>query len=464
MNYQNTLNYLYSQLPMFTRDGPSAFKKDLTNTLELCKRLGDPQHQFKSVHVGGTNGKGSTSHMLAAVLQTAGYKTGLYTSPHLRDFRERIRINGEMITEQYVIDFVEQHRADFEDIKPSFFEMTVGMAFDAFAREKVDIAIVEVGLGGRLDSTNIITPLLSVITNIGWDHTNMLGNTLQLIASEKAGIIKPGIPVIIGEYQSEVADVFMNKAKSENAPISFASEQWDILESEGESRKSEVGSRKSEVGSQKSEEIQEHLDFRIQKKGEPLTTQYSPLTTHHSPLTTHYLRLDLPGTYQLKNVKAVLSAVEGLRKQGFTITDDHIRTALSQVKKLTGLHGRWEILSHHPLTICDTGHNPEGITEVLKNIENIPYNHLHFVMGVVNDKDISKILAMLPQNAIYYFCRPDIPRGLEAESLKLEAKSFGLYGDTYPSVKAALQAAQSNAGDNDLVFVGGSTFVVAEII
>jgi dihydrofolate synthase/folylpolyglutamate synthase len=450
MDYKTTLNYLYSQLPMFTRDGPSAFKKDLTNTLELCKRLGDPQHQFKSVHVGGTNGKGSTSHILAAVLQTAGYKTGLYTSPHLRDFRERIRINGEMITEQHVIDFVGLHRSDFEDIKPSFFEMTVGMAFDAFAREKVDIAIIEVGLGGRLDSTNIITPLISVITNIGWDHTNMLGNTLQLIAGEKAGIIKPGIPVIVGEYQSEVADVFMNKAKSENAPISFASEEWDILESEG-------GSRKSEIESLKSEEIQEHLDFRIQKKGEQSTT-------HHSPLTTHYLRLDLPGTYQLKNVKAVLSAVEELRKQGFIITDDHIRTALSQVKKLTGLHGRWEILNHDPLTICDTGHNPEGIAEVLKNIENIPYNHLHFVMGVVNDKDISKILAMLPKNAAYYFCRPDIPRGLDAESLRLEAKSFGLYGNTYPSVKAALQAAQNNAGKNDLVFVGGSTFVVAEII
>lgn len=443
MNYKEILNYLYSQLPMFTRDGPSAFKKDLTNTLELCKRLGDPQQQFKSVHVGGTNGKGSTSHILAAVLQTAGYKTGLYTSPHLRDFRERIRINGQMITEQHVIDFVGLHRSDFEDIKPSFFEMTVGMAFDAFAREKVDIAIIEVGLGGRLDSTNIITPLISVITNIGWDHTNMLGNTLQLIAGEKAGIIKPGIPVIVGEYQSEVADVFINKAKSENAPISFASQEWDIVDSEGESRTSEVRSRNSE-------EIHQYLDFKISRKD--------------SGLRTLDLRLDLPGTYQLKNVKAVLSVVEGLRKQGFIITDDHIRTALSQVKKLTGLHGRWEILSHDPLTICDTGHNPEGISEVLKNIENIPYDHLHFVMGVVNDKDISKILAMLPKSATYYFCRPDIPRGLDAESLKLEAKSFGLYGDAYPSVKAALGAAQNNAGKNDLVFVGGSTFVVAEIV
>jgi dihydrofolate synthase/folylpolyglutamate synthase len=435
MNYQQTLDYLYSQLPMFTRDGPSAFKKDLTNTIELCKRLGDPQNQFKSVHVGGTNGKGSTSHMLAAILQTAGYKTGLYTSPHLRDFRERIRINGEMLSEQEVVSFVERHRIDFEDIKPSFFEMTVAMAFDAFAREKVDIAIIEVGLGGRLDSTNIITPLISVITNIGWDHMNMLGDTLQLIAIEKAGIIKHGIPIIVGEYQSEIADVFVDKAGMENAPISFASENWNIL--------------RLEIGGQTSEEIKEYLDFNIKKI---------------SSATTYHLSLDLPGTYQLKNVKTVLSAVDELRKQEFKISDQHIKQALSEVKKLTGLHGRWEILNHHPLTICDTGHNPEGITEVLKNIEGIPYNHLHFVMGVVNDKDISKILAMLPKDALYYFCKPDIPRGLEAESLKQKAENFGLYGEVYLSVKEALSSAQENAGENDLIFIGGSTFVVAEVV
>jgi len=442
MDYQTTLNYLYSQLPMFTRDGPSAFKKDLTNTIELCKRLGDPQLKFKTVHIAGTNGKGSTSHMLAAILQTAGYKTGLYTSPHLKDFRERIRINGEMIPEQHVIDFVEQHKTDFEDIKPSFFEMTVGMAFDAFAREKVAIAVIEVGLGGRLDSTNIITPLLSVITNIGWDHVNMLGNTLQLIAGEKAGVIKPCIPVIIGEHQPEVADVFINKAKLENAPFSFASDEWNI-EVKGERIKAKA--------------TEEHLDFKITKIN-------SLLSTHHSPLTTHYLQLDLPGTYQLKNVKTVLSAVEGLIEQGYVITDEHIRVALGHVKTLTGLHGRWEVLSHHPLTICDTGHNPEGIAEVLKNIEGVTYHQLHFVMGVVNDKDISKILAMLPKNAIYYFCKPNIPRGLAAESLKLNAESFGLNGEVYSSVKTALQAAQSHAGENDLVFIGGSTFVVAEIV
>jgi dihydrofolate synthase/folylpolyglutamate synthase len=436
MDYTTTLDYLYSQLPMFTRDGPSAFKKDLTNTIELCKRLDNPQDKFKSVHIAGTNGKGSTSHMLAAILQTAGYKTGLYTSPHLKDFRERIRINGEMISEQDVIDFVEKHSADFEEIKPSFFEMTVAMAFDVFAKQKVDVAIVEVGLGGRLDSTNIITPLLSVITNIGWDHVNMLGDTLQLIAGEKAGIIKPDIPVIIGEYQPDVADVFLNKATEKNAPVSFASEEWDVL--------------KSEAGSLKSEVIQDYIDFQIAKKDSGLKTQD--------------LRLDLPGTYQLKNVKTVLSTVDGLRKQGFVITDEHIKTALKQVKKLTGLYGRWEVLSHHPLTICDTGHNPEGIAEVLKNIENVPYDKLHFVIGVVNDKDISKILAMLPKNALYYFCKPNIPRGLDANSLKQQAASFGLQGKNYPSVKAAFSAAQTNAGKNDLVFIGGSTFVVAEII
>ena len=436
MDYQHTLDYLYSQLPMFTRDGPSAFKKDLTNTLELCKRLDNPHKKFKSIHIGGTNGKGSTSHMLAAILQTAGYKTGLYTSPHLRDFRERIRINGKMISEDYVINFVEQHQKDFADIQPSFFETTVAMAFDTFAKEKVDIAIVEVGLGGRLDSTNVITPLLSVITNIGWDHMNMLGNTLQLIAGEKAGIIKQNVPVIIGEYQPEVADVFISKAEAEKATISFASEKWDIL-------KSEVGSRKSEV-------MSDYLEFKIQKKDSGL-----------KPLG---LRLDLPGSYQLKNVKAVLSAVEELRRQSFTISDEHIATALMQVKKLTGLRGRWEILNHHPLTICDTGHNPEGIAEVLKNIGHVAYNHLHFVMGVVNDKDISKILTMLPAQATYYFCKPDILRGLDAENLKQQAEKYNLHGENYASVKAALNAAQNNAGKTDLIFIGGSTFVVAEIV
>ncbi|SHN09136.1 bifunctional folylpolyglutamate synthase/dihydrofolate synthase [Mucilaginibacter sp. OK098] len=438
MNYSQTIQYLYSQLPLFTRDGASAYKADLTNTIALMDKVDNPQHKFKSVHVGGTNGKGSTSHMLAAILQTAGYKTGLYTSPHLKDFRERIRINGQMISERVVIDFVETHRSDFDEIQPSFFEMTVALAFDIFAKEKVDIAIIEVGLGGRLDSTNIITPLLSVITNIGWDHMNILGDTLQLIAAEKAGIIKPGVPVIVGEHQEEVAAIFIDKANTSEAKIIFASEVW-----------------RSVVRDQRlDKDINEFLEVEVERNS--LTSNLQPLISN--------LRLDLTGSYQLKNIKTVLCAVEELRLQGFIITDAHLTSALSQVKTLTGLHGRWEVLSRHPLTICDTGHNPEGMQEVLQNIAAVAYNKLHFVLGVVNDKDISKILTILPTNARYYFCKPDIPRGLDAQSLWLKAEGFGLHGAAHSSVKAALEAAQQAAGESDLVFVGGSTFVVAEVV
>lgn len=438
MNYEQTLQYLYTQLPMFTRDGASAFKKDLTNTLELCRRLDNPQHKFRSVHVGGTNGKGSTSHMLAAILQTAGYKTGLYTSPHLKDFRERIRINGQMISQQTVVDFVEDHRADFDEIAPSFFEMTVALAFDVFAKEKVDIAVIEVGLGGRLDSTNVITPLLSVITNIGWDHMNMLGDTLQLIAGEKAGIIKQGIPVIIGEQQPEVSNVFIDKAAQTNSNIRFASEEWVV--SSPEVGKSESPKEKAGL-----------LEIAIQK----ISSGLSDFRT---------FRLDLTGSYQLKNVKTVLSAVDELRERGFVITGEHLKTALRQVKNLTGLHGRWETLSHNPLTICDTGHNPDGIEEVMKNIASVKYNHLHMVIGMVNDKDTGKVLSLLPKDATYYFSKPDIPRGLSAESMKAQAQAHGLIGEAYLSVKEALLSAQKNAANDDLVFVGGSTFVVAEVV
>ncbi|MCR8561431.1 bifunctional folylpolyglutamate synthase/dihydrofolate synthase [Mucilaginibacter sp. BJC16-A38] len=445
MNYQQTIQYLYSQLPLFTRDGASAYKEDLTNTIALLDKVDNPQHKFKSVHVAGTNGKGSTSHMLAAILQTAGYKTGLYTSPHLKDFRERIRINGQMISEQQVIDFVEQHTADFDEIRPSFFEMTVALAFEIFAKEEVDIAIIEVGLGGRLDSTNVITPLLSIITNIGWDHMNILGDTLRLIAGEKAGIIKPRIPVIIGEYQEEITDVFINKAASCASNITFASEDL----------KSEVLSPEPEVKSLiKSNKVNEFVNVRISPSSQ----------TQDSRLKTQDLKLDLTGSYQLKNIKTVICAVDELRSQGFKITDEHLKTALSQVKTLTGLHGRWEILSRNPLTICDTGHNPEGMDEVLQNIAAVPYKKLHFVIGVVNDKDVSKILTILPTNARYYFCKPDIPRGLDAKSLWLKAEGFGLHGEVYESVAKALEAAQQNAEENDLVFVGGSTFVVAEVV
>lgn len=443
MNYQKTLDYLYTQLPMFTRVGASAFKKDLTNTIALCNKLDNPQHKFKSIHVGGTNGKGSTSHMLAAVLQTAGYKTGLYTSPHLKDFRERIRINGQMISEQEVVDFVAGHQANFEEIEPSFFEMTVAMAFDAFARHQVDIAIIEVGLGGRLDSTNIITPLFSIITNIGWDHMNLLGNTLPEIAGEKAGIIKSGIPVIIGEYQPEVAPVFIGKANQEQANLIFASASWEI--------------EKQETGHNN----QDGAAIRILASRTLNDAPYTALPVPKAPLQ---LTLDLTGTYQLKNVKTVLSAVEELNLQGFFISNEQLANALAQVKSLTGLQGRWQTLSTNPLTICDTGHNPDGMEEVLKNIASVAYQHLHFVIGMVNDKDITKVLSMLPTDATYYFCKPDIPRGLEASSLQQQAIALGLQGDTYPSVPDALKAAQSKAGENDLVFAGGSTFVVAEIV
>ncbi len=445
---------------MFTRDGASAYKANLDNTIELCKRLGNPQDKFKSVHVGGTNGKGSTSHMLAAILQTAGYRTGLYTSPHLKDFRERIRINGQMINEQSVIDFVADHRTDFEEIAPSFFEMTVGLAFDIFAKEQVDIAIIEVGLGGRLDSTNIITPLLSIVTNIGWDHMNLLGNTLPLIAGEKAGIIKHNIPVIIGENQPETAQIFIDKAAAVGTEIVFAS---DLFESESR----EVGKSESQ-NDRKSEDVEvektrNFLELSLKKKTISVDSPNSNLSDFPTSGLSD-LKLDLTGSYQLKNVKTVLTAVDELRQQGFNISDNDIRNALSQVKTLTGLHGRWETLSTNPLTICDTGHNPDGIQEVLKNIAAVNYQHLHFVIGMVNDKDITKVLSMLPADATYYFCKPDIPRGLEAESLRLKAEAVDLHGAAYPSVKEALQAAQSNAGDSDLVFVGGSTFVVAEVV
>ncbi|GAA4089100.1 folylpolyglutamate synthase/dihydrofolate synthase family protein [Mucilaginibacter panaciglaebae] len=426
MTYQETIDYLYMQLPMFTRVGASAFKASLDNTIALCHRLDNPQNKFKSIHIAGTNGKGSTSHMLAAILQTAGYKTGLYTSPHLKDFRERVRINGQMIGQQTVIDFVAHHQQDFEQIQPSFFEMTVALAFDYFAKEQVDVAVIETGLGGRLDSTNIITPLLSVITNIGWDHMNILGDTLPQIAGEKAGIIKPHIPVIIGERQIEVAEVFIHKAQEQNAPISFASDL-----------------------------------YRITVKGTDNDLTEVELSSSNQALT---VQLDLTGSYQFKNIKTVLATVNQLRSQGFIITDDHIKTALRQVKTLTGLHGRWETLSTSPLTICDTGHNPDGIREVLENIVKVKYKQLHFVIGMVNDKDGAKVLSMLPKEAIYYFCKPDIPRGLEAETLQAQALEFGLQGNVYSSVKAALAAAQSVAQPEDLVFIGGSTFVVAEVV
>ncbi len=426
MTYQQTLDYLYAKLPMFTRVGSSAIKKDLTNTLAFCNVLDNPHQKFKSIHVGGTNGKGSTSHMLAAILQTAGYKTGLYTSPHLKDFRERIKINGEMISESEVVDFVERNQKNIEEISPSFFEVTVAIAFQHFAKHEVDIAIIEVGLGGRLDSTNVISPEVSVITNIGFDHVNILGDTLGKIAFEKAGIIKKNTPIVIGEYIEETKAVFLAKAKLENAPIRFAQ---DDFETEAIDRDSDL--------------------VKIQ------------LSDTHYHL---HLDLDLTGTYQLKNVKTTVATVEEIRKKGFSITDEHLKIALANVKALTGLLGRWQVLQKEPLTICDTGHNEDGIKEVLKNIVSTPYRQLHFVIGMVKDKDISKVLSLLPKEAIYYFCAPAIERAKEAKELQAEAVEFGLKGNYYSSVQAALEHAKSEALKEDLIFIGGSTFVVAEIV
>jgi dihydrofolate synthase/folylpolyglutamate synthase len=413
---------------MFTRIGVVAYKKDLHNTLALCQELGNPQNQFKTIHVGGTNGKGSTSHMLAAVLQKAGYKTGLYTSPHLKDFRERIRINGEMIPEEFVADFVTQQQAIIETISPSFFEVTVGMAFSYFAKEKVDIAIIEVGLGGRLDSTNVITPELTVITNISLDHTNLLGDNLKAIAGEKAGIIKPSIPVVIGERHPETDDVFIQKAMETASPLVFAEDELHLSETQNE---------------------KQYLVTTVQKGNKIIL----------KPLV-----LDLTGTYQLKNVLTVVAAVLKLKELGFHIPDEAVYAALRNVKEITGLQGRWQTLATSPLTICDTGHNLAGIHEVVKNIENTPHKKLHMIIGVLKDKDVNGVLSILPANATYYFTQPQLERALPAVILAEQAAAHQLHGDVYDHVNMALEAARQNAAPDDLIFIGGSTFVVAEVI
>lgn len=428
MNYEQTLNFLYSKLPMFTRVGAAALKKDLHNTLALCAALDNPQHKFKSIHIGGTNGKGSTSHMLAAILHQAGYKTGLYTSPHLKDFRERIRINGEMVSKGFVKEFVKNQLHNIQEIEPSFFEVTVAMAFDHFANERVDIAVIEVGLGGRLDSTNIITPELSVITNISLDHTNILGNTIQEIAFEKAGIIKKNKPVVIGEKQAESELVFVKKAIAENANISFAD---NIL----------------------------HLE-NIHTNNEYLVVD----VYKQDQLLYPNLSLDLTGGHQLKNIIAVIQAILQLKEIGFTIPEEAIYKALKNVKQLTGLQGRWQTLSTNPLIICDTGHNAAGITEVIQNISATTYKYLHMVIGMVKDKDISNVLKLLPKNATYYFCQPSLERALPASELAEQAFKMGLNGFVFLTPQEALNKAKENAKENDLIFIGGSTFVVSEIL
>ena len=400
MNYKDTLNYLFSQLPMYQRTGAAAYKKDIGNIVQACDILDNPHEKFKSIHIAGTNGKGSTAHMIASVLQEAGFKTGLYTSPHLKDFRERIRINERMISKKEVIDFVNENKIEFEKIKMSFFEYTVAMAFNYFSKSNVDIAIIETGLGGRLDSTNIIRPELSIITNIGFDHTNLLGNTLEEIAKEKAGIIKEKTPVIIGRRQEETKNIFKKIANKKNSSIYFAQNK-------------------------------------------------------------NYLSNNLSINYQTENINTMIAALEILN---WKIDNHHISEGLNNIHKNTVLQGRWQTLGKSPLTICDTGHNIDGIKNVIQEINNITFNKLHFVFGTVNDKDTNKILALLPKEAKYYFCAAKIDRALDATELKNKSAEFNLKGDSFNSVKEAYQESISQAEQDDLIFIGGSTFVVAEVL
>ena len=435
MNYQETLNYLYTQLPMFHRIGAAAYKADLKNTIELCDLLDNPEKKFRSVHIAGTNGKGSVSCMIAAVLQEAGYRAGLFTSPHLKDFRERIRINGQMIPELEIVQFVEKYQKNFSEIKPSFFEWTAALAFNYFAREKVEIAILETGMGGRLDSTNVVLPELSVISNIGFDHMQFLGDTLEKIAGEKAGIIKEGIPVVIGEVQEEIAHVFTSVSKEKGSACVFAPLLWKAVSSMVES------------DSLRNNDDVQKLDLY-----------------HQGHLEYSNLELDLIGEYQKKNILSVMQAVVVLRENGYAISKEHVRSALKKVKTLTGIRGRWEILNRSPLVIADTAHNKPGLIEVLKQIQKQKFNQLHFVIGLVNDKDISGILELLPSCARYYFCKADIPRALPALDLKKAALPFSLIGESYSSVEEAYAVALRSASPDDMIYIGGSTFVVAEVL
>jgi dihydrofolate synthase/folylpolyglutamate synthase len=404
MDYVQTANWMFNQLPMYQQQGASAYRKDLTNTLRLMEHLGHPEREIRCIHVAGTNGKGSTSHMLASVLMEAGYKVGLYTSPHLKDFRERITVNGQMIPEDAVVEFIAKNKSFFEENNLSFFEMTVGLAFDYF-RKSTDICVIETGMGGRLDSTNVITPILSIITNIGLDHTAFLGDTLEEIAGEKAGIIKPNVPVVIGEHTDETRPVFLQKSTEVNAPISFASDAIvDVLPG------------------------------------------------------------DLLGDYQIANKKTVQQAVAVLQESGLAIDDAHLQNGLINTAANTNLQGRWQIVRQNPTVIVDTAHNKHGLEVVMKQLLSQSFGKLHFVLGVVSDKDLSSTLPLLPKNAKYYFCRPNIPRGLDALELERKASSFGLKGSVYDSVSEAYQNAIKNAGPKDLIYAGGSTFVVAEIL
>ena len=429
MTYQQTIDYLYSQLPMYSRIGAAAYKEDLHNTIALCHEIDNPQTKFKSIHIAGTNGKGSTSHMLAAILQQAGYKTGLYTSPHLKDFRERIKINGEMISQEFIVDFVERTKTISEQIKPSFFELTVAMAFDYFEKEHVDIAIIETGLGGRLDSTNIITPILSIITNIGYDHMDILGDTLEKIAAEKAGIIKQNVPVVIGEYLAETKDMFINKAKEANAPIYFAQDKYNVS----------------------------NINYSTQLLSCDVTdTEYK---------VTQTVELDLNGLYQTKNLCTVLCAEGILMQQGFNIKNKDEKDALKHVKKLTGLYGRWDVISSNPTIVLDVAHNEDGIKLLLQQLSFVhrtPHN-VHFIMGMVKDKDVKKILSILPKEANYYFSNAHIERAMPHLDLLEKAKACKLKGESFDDVNMAIKAAKQNAAAEDIIIVCGSVFLIAEV-
>lgn len=405
MNYNDTVNWMFDQLPMYQNKGKAAYKEDLSNTILLANHLKNPENKFISIHVAGTNGKGSTSHMIASVLQEAGYKVGLYTSPHLKDFRERIKINGKEISKQFVIQFIKRNKQFFEGNNLSFFEMTVGLAFEYFAKKEVDIAVIEVGLGGRLDSTNIVTPLISVITNIGLDHTQFLGNTIEAIAKEKAGIIKPKIPVVIGETQEKTESIFNEIAIKNNALIYFADQ-----------------------------------------------------TIHKT------YKCDLKGSYQVNNIKAATQTITILHQLGFNISEKQILSGFKNVVKNTGLLGRWQTIGYDPKIICDTAHNKEGLTYVMKQLEEEQFKKLHMVIGMVSDKNVDDILSLFPKEASYYFCKPEIQRGLDAEKLANKFIAKGFNGSLFKSVNEAYKSAKKNASKEDLIYVGGSTFVVAEII
>ena len=426
--YQQTLDYLYERLPMFSRIGKAALKPDLTNTIKLCAALGNPHEQFKSVHIAGTNGKGSTSHALAAVFQQAGYKTGLYTSPHLIDFRERILVNGIAVSKGWVVNFVTQNKALIEEVNPSFFEITVAMAFAYFAEEKVDVVVIETGLGGRLDSTNIITPLLSIITNISYDHKDLLGNTLAEIAGEKAGIIKDDVPAVIGEQNDETERVFFEHSVHKRSPLQYAESLWSLVR------------------------VKQDAKYQHYKVVNNAKREMYDLTT------------DLLGNYQQHNIKTVLTAVEILSHKGFNLTIPAAINALASVKKTTALHGRWEWLQENPTIICDVAHNPAGLNEVLAQWKHVPATAKHIVVGFVKDKDIAEALSLFPKDATYYFCNADTPRALPAEELRAAAALQELTGNAYGTVSAAVNAAKEQMQRTDALLITGSFFIVGEAL